>query len=833
MMPRQARRPPADAANSISKSMTSGLSAVGGLGLAVGKSVATGLGTASAAAIGFGVASFKSAARVGEMNASLKALAAANNLSYPAMQQTVTAIRKQGIEAGVAQGLVAEFAKNNLKLADASKLATVAQDAAVISGRNSTEVLGDLVHGISTQNSLVLRNAGLNVQAGRAMDDYAKSVGKSTKDLTEAERAQAVLNATLESGKSVAGAYKLAMDEPGKVLRSFPRLVDDIKVSIGTGLVQALGPAILGAYQLAKAFSLAIEPGGKLAPLFDAIGAAVASLVAPLAGIIASWAKWLENLKPEQIQRAVDAIKQFGPAAMIAGGALAAMTGASVLGGLPIIGTLLSSLLGPLKALGPLFSIVGKAAFSSAAGMSGAAAGATGLGKALAIATGPIGWIIAAVIAVTLASAKFRTALLDVGKALIAGLMPVISAVVGGLKAILPPIMDVARALGDVLGPILTRLAPLLQPIGALVGGVLVVAFGALGVALKAASIILVAVFEVLGRLVEMIPVEPIRSFSSALSGIIGAAAAVLNPLNLLRGVLEWLGNAISAVVRWIFGGSPGLIPAFIAAAAAAGPLMAVLNALAGVFRAVASAVAAAWSAVTSATASAWAAVTGIVSAGANLVRSVVTAAFNSVRSVVASAMSATASAVSSGFAAASGAARSGASAILSAVTGAFNSVRSVTASVFSQVAGLVRSGLQSAVGAAVSGGAAIVNGLRSGMQSAFAGVMSTISSMASSISGALSSALKIGSPSRLTIPMGYALAEGIGVGYEKGVDELDLSAPHVAAGASPLVGPGAVVSGFASGNITVNVYPQPGQDERQIAAAVSRELAWATAGGA
>jgi hypothetical protein len=30
----------------------------------------------------------------------------------------------------------------------------------------------------------------------------------------------------------------------------------------------------------------------------------------------------------------------------------------------------------------------------------------------------------------------------------------------------------------------------------------------------------------------------------------------------------------------------------------------------------------------------------------------------------------------------------------------------------------------------------------------------------------------------------------------------------------------------------TINVYPQAGQDEREIAASVSRELAWATAGG-
>ena len=211
-----------DAAKGLGSSFGKVLGAAGGIAASVGKAVATGLGGAAIAAAGFGVAAFRTAARVGEMDASLRALAKANNLSYDSMQQTVKAVKAQGIETGVAQGLVAQFARNQLSLADATKLATVAQDAAVISGRNSTEVLDDLVHGITTQNSLVLRNAGLNVQAGQAMEEYAKSVGKSTKDLTDSERAQAVLNATLESGKTVAGAYAEAMKEPGKVLRSFP-----------------------------------------------------------------------------------------------------------------------------------------------------------------------------------------------------------------------------------------------------------------------------------------------------------------------------------------------------------------------------------------------------------------------------------------------------------------------------------------------------------------------------------------------------------------------------------------------------------------------------------
>jgi phage-related protein len=799
-----------DAAKGVNTSMSSGLSALGGLGMAVGKSVATGLGVASGAAIGFGVAAFKSAARVSEMNASLKALAAANNLSYPAMQQTVTAIRKQGIEAGVAQGLVAEFAKNQLNLADATKLATVAQDAAVISGRNSTEVLDDLLHGIVTQNSLVLRNAGLNVQAGKAMDDYAKSVGKSTKDLTEAERAQAVLNATLESGKTVAGAYKLAMEEPGKVLRSFPRLVDDIKIAVGTGLVKAFGPAILAAYDMTKAFAAAVEPGGKLAPIFDAIGVAVGKLAAPIAGMVAGWAKWLDALKPEQIARVVDLIKQFGPAMAIAGGALAAFTGAGIITKLPIIGSLFSSILGPVKALGPVF-------------------------MALPL---PLKIAAAALLVLSAASEKFRSALIEFGGAVISALRPAFDAIVNGVKQALPPIRDLVRAIGDGLAPILRNLMPILGPLGQILGTVLAGAFKQLAQAATALAPIMSVVLAVLNFLVKAVVtvLAPLLRLAAGLVAAAHAAGTVVSPLQIIVSVCAAVANAIATVVRWIFGGSPGLIPAFLALGPVVAAAGAALMAIVGVFRAVASAIAAAWSAVTSTTAAAWSAVTSIVTSGAAAVRSAVTAGFNAARSAISSAMSAASSAVSSAFSAISGAARSGASAVLSAVSSSFGAVRGVVSSAMSAIPGIVSSALNSAVGAARAGGAAIMSGLQAGINSAAGAVMSTISSVAGKISGALSSALKIGSPSRLTIPMGAALAQGIGVGWEREIDHTlagmgaDLAAPH--GGPSPLFGAVPGLGGLGAGGATINVYPQRGQDEREIAAMVSRELAWAQAGG-
>jgi phage-related protein len=825
-----------DAARSIGSSMTDGLKAVGGLFGAIGKSAVTGLGLASGAAIGFGIESFKTAARVGEMDASLRALAKANGQSYPAMQKAVAGIRGYGIEAGTAQQLVATFSRNQLDLAKSTTLARVAQDAAVISGRNSTEVLSDIVHGIETQNSAVLRNAGLNVQAGKSIDAYAKSVGKATKDLTDAERAQAVLNAVLEEGKTVAGAYEAAMREPGKVLRSFPRLIDDIKLSIGQGLVKALGPAIIGMYDLAKAFSQAVAPGGVLSPIFDAIGVAVGKLIAPVTALLTNWAKLLAGLKPGQVSAVIDVIKQFGPAILLAAGALATFTGGGLLTQIPVVGGLFTTLLAPVKLLGPTLLTVGKAAFSAAGALTGAGSAAGSAGSGMSAVLGPVGLVIAALVALVATSKPFRDSVIGMGKALISALVPAFKAVVAGVKEVIPPILDIVRAIGDHLGPVIDRLTPLLAPLGQLLGTVLAQGFSQMASMARTAAPAIIAIVQVIGfLLVQILNVAgPVAQFVIGMAQAAAAAGVFTAPARVLTAVLGVIANAIAAVVRWIFGGSPGLIPGFQAAAAAAGPLMAVLNALAAVFRVVASAIAAAWSAVTNATRAAMSAVTSIVQAGGNAVRSAVTSAFNAARSAVSSAMSATSSAVSSAFGSIRSAASSGASAVLSSVSSSFGQVRSVTQSAFSSIAGIVSSGLSSAVGAARAGGAAIVSGLQAGMNSAMGAVMSTISSIASRVSGALSSALKIGSPSRLTIPMGVALADGLAVGWEHGLEGEHWATPSLPGGGSPLAGHPSGYGGLGGGTgATVNVYPSAGMDERALAAMVSRELAWATAGGA
>jgi len=145
--------------------------------------------------------------------------------------------------AGARQALV-RMAQAQLDLAQSSKLARVAQDAAVIGAMNSTEAFNNMVYGIQTANVRVLRTIGINVSWEESYQKMAKQLGRTANSFTLAEKAEIRLNAVLEAGERIAGTYEAAMDTAGKKLLSLERYVDNFKVTVGEGFLPVLGELV-------------------------------------------------------------------------------------------------------------------------------------------------------------------------------------------------------------------------------------------------------------------------------------------------------------------------------------------------------------------------------------------------------------------------------------------------------------------------------------------------------------------------------------------------------------------------------------------------------------
>ena len=243
--------------------------------------IATGTAIATAAIVAFGVKSFMAAARVDELDYAINAVGKSTGLGYKVINDAAMAIRRQGIEMEIAQKSALKYAQNNLDLSKAADVARIAQDLAIISGANSSETYNMLTHAIITGRSEVLKSVGIQQSAGQMNEVFAKSIGKTVTQLTYQEKQQAVLSGVVREGAKVQGTYEESMKAPGKILRSFPRVFNEIQIAMGGALLKGFGPLIFHGYELVKSFANAMRENKAFQTVIEAFGMVLTKLSAP------------------------------------------------------------------------------------------------------------------------------------------------------------------------------------------------------------------------------------------------------------------------------------------------------------------------------------------------------------------------------------------------------------------------------------------------------------------------------------------------------------------------------------------------------------------------
>ena len=104
--------------------------------------------------------------------------------------------------------------------ADSGELAQLVEVAALrgrAMGLSTTQAFNDIVTGIGRASPLILDNLGIVIDAEAKYQDYAEAIGKTSEELTKAEKTQALLNGVLESSKGLLEATGgLTVDNAGK-----------------------------------------------------------------------------------------------------------------------------------------------------------------------------------------------------------------------------------------------------------------------------------------------------------------------------------------------------------------------------------------------------------------------------------------------------------------------------------------------------------------------------------------------------------------------------------------------------------------------------------------
>jgi hypothetical protein len=184
------------------------------------------------------------AARTETLGVAMDAVAKATGTSTQLLKEQEETLKKQGITTQEARTTLTRFMQSQLDVADASKVARVAQDLAVIAGENSSTTTAKLTDAIANQNVLMLRQFGIVASSTDIFNEYAATIGKTGSELTDAEKKQAFVNKILVEGQKVAGTYEASMDTVGKKMGSLARYFEEAFNAIGQQFLPIMGVAV-------------------------------------------------------------------------------------------------------------------------------------------------------------------------------------------------------------------------------------------------------------------------------------------------------------------------------------------------------------------------------------------------------------------------------------------------------------------------------------------------------------------------------------------------------------------------------------------------------------
>lgn len=206
---------------------TSGKEAKGGLaGLSDGLKTAGAIAAGVTAAIGATAGAIKLLTDAAQEGAAFQRIEEASGSLAASMgadmDEILSALR------GASLGMVSDFdlmqaASRAMMLgvsADAGQLSQLMEVAAIrgrAMGLSTTQAFNDIVTGIGRASPLILDNLGIVVDAEANYQAYADSIGKTSEELSKAEKTQALLNGVLESSKGLLESTGgLTVDNAGK-----------------------------------------------------------------------------------------------------------------------------------------------------------------------------------------------------------------------------------------------------------------------------------------------------------------------------------------------------------------------------------------------------------------------------------------------------------------------------------------------------------------------------------------------------------------------------------------------------------------------------------------
>lgn len=213
--------------------------------------VAAGLAFGTAAIVNFGKTSVKAATDLKNAMTGLKSIMDGQGRSFAVAKDFIDSYTKDGlIPATDAITAYKNLAARGYDTRQIEQTMLALKDSSAF-GRQASLSMGEAVRtateGLKNENSVLVDNAGVTKNVAKMWDEYAKSIGTTTNNLTQQQKIQAEVLGIMEETKFQTGdAAKVANSFSGQILQlqfSF----NNLKIAIGNAIMpiaQAVLPQI-------------------------------------------------------------------------------------------------------------------------------------------------------------------------------------------------------------------------------------------------------------------------------------------------------------------------------------------------------------------------------------------------------------------------------------------------------------------------------------------------------------------------------------------------------------------------------------------------------------
>lgn len=143
---------------------------------------------------------------------------------------------------------------------DIISLMEIAQATSKQTGQTVSEAFSDISLGVARQSKMILDNLGIMIDVEAANKAYAKSLGKTSEELTDAEKKQAFINATLKSGQEIIQKLGSQAETESDRFQRFNATLQNLRIEVGDYLIRAF-QFLEGTFKSVAAAALTLSGG--------------------------------------------------------------------------------------------------------------------------------------------------------------------------------------------------------------------------------------------------------------------------------------------------------------------------------------------------------------------------------------------------------------------------------------------------------------------------------------------------------------------------------------------------------------------------------------------